>query len=165
MGALGGAGAVATGTGAFTSVTADRDVSVAVADDASAYLRIDKVAGSPNSQQYVTQTNGEFAINVSDSGNGGSGVNIDGVTVFRDLFQIGNQGTQDVDVQVTPLSFVEASGADTTMIILIVPQTGFPKVTIGTGQTEQYDMVVAATDDAVSSTKLSNTITVTGEAP
>ncbi|WP_299331778.1 hypothetical protein [Haloplanus sp.] len=154
-----------TGTGAFTSVTADRDVSVAVADDTDAFLRIEQVPGSPNSQQHVTQTDGELAIDVSGSGNGGSGVNIDGVTVFRDLFQVGNQGTQAVDVQVTPLSLVEASGANTTLVVLVVPQTDFPKVRVDTGETERYDMVVAATDDAVDATKLSDTISVVAEAP
>jgi hypothetical protein len=162
---LGGGGAVATGTGAFTSVTADRDVSVAVADDTDAFLRIERVPGSPNSQQYVTQTDGELAIDVSGSGNGGAGVNIDSVTVFRDLFQVGNQGTQAVDVQVTPLSLVETSGANTTLVVLVVPQTDFPKVRLDTGETERYDVVVAATDDAVDATKLSDTISVVAEAP
>ncbi len=165
LGLLSGGGAVVSGTGAFTSASAERDVAVQVATDATGYLAIGKVANSPNSDQYVTQTNGEFGINVSGSGNGGSGVNLDAVTVFADLFEVRNQGTQDVEVQVTPLSFIESSGGDTTLIVLIVPQTGFPSVTVSPGNAETFDAIVAATDDATTSTELSDTITVSGEAP
>lgn len=166
LGLLSGGGAVVSGTGAFTSVSAERDVAVEVATDATGYLSIGKVAGSPNSQQYATQTSGEFGIDVSGSGNGGSGVNLDAVTVFADLFEVRNQGTQDVEVEVTPLSFVEpGSGGPTTLIVLIVPQTGFPSVTVSPGNAETYDAIVAATDDATTSTNLSETITVSGEAP
>jgi hypothetical protein len=165
LGLLSGGGAVVSGTGAFTSASAERDVAVQVATDATGYLSIGKVANSPNSDQYVTQTNGEFGINVSGSGNGGSGVNLDAVTVFADLFEVRNQGTQDVEVQVTPLSFIESSGGDTTLIVLIVPQTGFPSVTVSPGNAETFDAIVAATDDATTSTELSDTITVSGEAP
>lgn len=165
LGLLSGGGAVVSGTGAFTSASAERDVAVQVATDATGYLAIRKVANSPNSDQYVTQTNGEFGINVSGSGNGGSGVNLDAVTVFADLFEVRNQGTQDVEVQVTPLSFIESSGGDTTLIVLIVPQTGFPSVTASPGNAETFDAIVAATDDATTSTELSDTITVSGEAP
>ncbi len=38
VGALAGGGSLALGTGAFSSVEAERDVGVTVADDASAYL-------------------------------------------------------------------------------------------------------------------------------
>jgi hypothetical protein len=167
LGLLSGGGAVVTGTGAFTSASAERDVAVEVATDATGYLSIGKVAKSPNSQQYATQSSGEFGIDVSGSGNGGSGVNLDAITVFEDLFEVRNQGTQDVEVQVTPLSFVEpdSGSGPTTLIVLIVPQTGFPSVTVSPGDAETYDAVVAATDDATTSTALnSETITVSGEA-
>jgi len=160
---IGGGTALASGTGAFTSVEADRDVAVQVADDANGYLAIDDT-GNANAQ-YITESSGEFAIDVSGSGNGGSGVNLDAVTVFEDLFEVRNQGTQTVETEVTPLSFVESSGGNSTLIVLVVPQTGFPKVTIDPGETETYDMVVTATDNATSSTNLSDTITVKGEAP
>ena len=165
LGLLSGGGAVVSGTGAFTSASAERDVAVQVATDATGYLATGTVANSPNSDQYVTHTNGEFGINVSGSGNGGSGVNLDAVTVFADLFEVRNQGTQDVEVQVTPLSFIESSGGDTTLIVLIVPQTGFPSVTVSPGNAETFDAIVAATDDATTSTESSDTITVSGEAP
>lgn len=63
------------------------------------------------------------------------------------------------------MSFVESSGGNSTLIVLVVPQTGFPKITIDPGETETYDMVVTATDDATTSTSRTETITVKGEAP
>lgn len=168
LGMTGAGGAVITSTGAFTSVEANRDVAVQVSDDANAYLAIDDT-GNANAE-YVTEdaTSGEFGLDFTGSNStpeGGSGVNADAVTVFENLFEVSNQGTQTVETEVTPLSFVESSGSDSTLIVLVVPQTGFPKVTIDPGETETYDLIVTATDAATTSTSLSETITVSGEAP
>ena len=157
------AAGVTVGTGAFTSVTTDRSVSVAVAADANAALRLDDVPESPN-DAFVTQTDGTFGIDVSASGNGGTGVNTDAVTLFQDLFLIENQGTQPVDVTVTPLTLFEVSGGDVTIIVTVVPQNGFPTVTLAPGASERYDAIVAATDHATANTTLDRTITVDAEA-
>jgi Protein of unknown function (DUF1102). len=170
LGLLSGGGAVVSGSGAFTSASAERDVAVQVATDATGYLAIDDT-GNANAE-YVTEDNGssnsEFGLDFT-SGNstsgGGGGVNADAITVFADLFEVRNQGTQDVDVQVTPLAFIESSGGNTTLIVLVVPQSGFPSVTVSPGNAETYDVLVTATDSAVSSTALTQTITISGEAP
>lgn len=166
MGAVSGGGALAAGTGAFSSVSAGRDVSVEVASDANAYLSIDDT-GNANAE-YITETaGGEFGIDLTGgntTSGGGSGVNIGAVTVLEDLFEVENRGTQDVEVEVTPLSFVEPSSGTATLIVLVVPQTGFPAVTVNPGTAETYDMVVAATDSAADSDQLSDTITVSGRA-
>lgn len=169
LGLLSGGGAIVTGTGAFTSATADRDVAVQVATDATGYLSIDDT-GNANAE-YVTDDNGssgsEFGLDFTDGNDasgGGTGVNADAVTVFEDLFEVRNQGTQEVEVQVTPLAFVQASGGDTTLIVLAVPQTSFPTATVSPGSAEAYDLIVTATDEATASTALSDTITVSGEA-
>ena len=170
LGLLSGGGAVVSGTGAFTSASADRDVAVQVATDATGYLAIDDT-GNANAE-YVTEDNGssnsEFGLDFTSgnsTSNGGAGVNSDAVTVFADLFEVRNQGTQDVEVEVTPLSFIESSGGNTTLVVLVVPQSGFPNVTVSPGNAETYDVIVTATDDATTSTALSDTITVSGEAP
>ena len=110
LGALASGSAAAVGTGAFTSVTATRDIDVEVADDASAYLRLEG-AGGANSD-YVTDNGngGTLAISL-DSGNssdvgaggndGGEGVNQNAVTEIDDLFTIQNQGTQEVTVSIS----------------------------------------------------------------
>jgi hypothetical protein len=171
LGLLSGGGAIVSGTGAFTSASADRDVAVQVATDATGYLAIDDTGN--NNSEYVTENNGssnsEFGLDFTGSNQtsgGGTGVNADAITVFADLFEVQNQGTQDVEVQATPLAFVEpSSGGPTTLIVLIVPQNGFPSVTVGPGTAETYDVIVAATDSAVSSTALTRTITISGDAP
>jgi hypothetical protein len=87
------------GTGAFTSVSADRSVQVSVVDDASAYLRLVPVPSSGNSA-YVNTDGGTLSIDMSDSNGGvlGNGVNPNATTVFDDLFRIENQGTQTIYV-------------------------------------------------------------------
>jgi hypothetical protein len=144
-------------------VSANRDIAVQVADDASAFLRIDDT-GNEN-EEYVTETGGEFGIDLTGSNptnTGGEGVNANATTVIADLFEIQNQGTQEVEVEVTPLSFVDTDGSD-TLIVLVVPQTGFPTVTLGTGQKETYSLVVDAFPGG-SNLEIEDQITITGEA-
>jgi len=99
MGSLAAGSAAAMGTSAFTSTSANRQLSVQVANDAAAYMGLSAVKGSPNSA-YVSQngTNGELAIDVADTSAGGSGVNLHSHTRIDDLFEVTNQGTQPVYV-------------------------------------------------------------------
>jgi hypothetical protein len=105
IGSLAAGGAAATGTSAFTSVSANRDINVSVADDADALLALKQGAaggGNPNAQ-YVTDDSGRLKIDLdnSDTANGGSGVNKDAVTDIDDLLHVVNQGTQTVAAWVT----------------------------------------------------------------
>ena len=100
LGSLAAGGAAAMGTGAFSSVEADRSVSIAVENDADAYLGLQKLDNS-NGNQYASSNNGTIEINIDSSGNGGAGVNKNAVTTFNELFEITNQGTQSVLVYIT----------------------------------------------------------------
>lgn len=164
MGVLGGGGAVAMGTGAFTSVQANRDLTVQVASDDSALLRIDDT-GNANSEYVTESSSGEFGIALTSdnqTGAGGAGVNANSTTVIEDLFTIQNQGSQDVEVEVTPLSFTDTEASD-TLIALVVPQTNFPSVTLSPGDTETYSLCVDSFPGGTG-LEISDTITVTGEA-
>ncbi|MDL0125258.1 DUF1102 domain-containing protein [Halobacterium salinarum] len=118
VGSLAAAGAAGIGTGAFTSVTATRDIDVEVADDASAYLRLEGTGGS--NSDYVTDDGdgGTLAISL-DSDNstsgGGNGVNPDALTEIDDLFTIENQGTQEVDVSIS-------KGGDNVSLVSFYPE-------------------------------------------
>jgi hypothetical protein len=163
LGTLSAGGAIVAGTGAFTSVEANRDIAVQVAGDASALLRIDDT-GNANSE-YVTETGGEFGINLTGSNEtdaGGQGVNANATTVIADLFEIQNQGTQEIEVEVTPLSFVDTGSGD-TLIVLVVPQTSFPSVTLGVGDTETYSLLVDSFPGGTN-LQVNDTITIKGEA-
>lgn len=95
-GSIAAGSAAVMGTGAFTSVSANRSMEVQVADDANALLAIDDIDGSPNSE-YVNTNGNTISIDIS-SAEGGSGLNDQATTIIKDLLRITNQGTQNVYV-------------------------------------------------------------------
>ncbi len=104
MGALASGAAAVVGTGAFSSVSATRDVEVEVADDASAYLRLEGTGGA--NSEYVTDNGDGGTLTIDlDSDNetsaGGEGVNPDAVTKIDNVFTVENQGTQEVEVDIS----------------------------------------------------------------
>jgi len=98
VGSLTAAGAAGIGTGAFTSATAERDVTVNTASgDESAYIGIESLEG-PN-DVFVDQdgsSGGGLSVSFAETAVGGDGVNEDGEFLFDNLFEIRNQGTQPV---------------------------------------------------------------------
>lgn len=83
----------AIGTGAFTSVSAERDVTVETADDANALLAM-KPLDTPNGNKFATTESGLIVLDFSTTDAGGSGLGADSVYDFDDIFQVTNQGTQ-----------------------------------------------------------------------
>jgi hypothetical protein len=109
-GSLAAGSAAAMGTGAFSSVSAERSVTVDTADDSNALLALDAKSGNANSA-YADESGDAISINVSDT-NGNlsedpAGVNTGAVTKIFDIFTVTNQGTQDVFVYVDPSSVTE----------------------------------------------------------
>ena len=104
LGSLAAGGAAAMGSGAFTSVEADRSIEVDVADDADAFLALEG-KDTPNGNEYVEDdgTDGTLSLDFSETEIGGEGLNQDADTIIRDLFEIKNQGTQDVYVGITDI--------------------------------------------------------------
>jgi hypothetical protein len=94
----------AVGTGAFTSVSANRSVSVQVADDADAFLAMTPSNG-PNGD-YASSNDGELVVQLdgSDETPPGDGVNDDAVTELFDVFRVRNQGTQPIYLYITDSS-------------------------------------------------------------
>jgi len=164
LGVLGGGAAFVTGSGAFTSVEADRDVAVEVANDANAFLALEAVG--PNAP-YTETSNGTLGIDLTSDNEtdaGGQGVNSDAVTVFEDMFEVRNQGTQEIEVEITPLTFIDTDSGN-TLIVLIVPETGFPSVDLTPGDAETYSLVVDAFPGGTSpDIEIDDTMTVSGEA-
>ena len=105
FGAAAGASGI-LGTDAFTSVEADRSVSVEVADDADAFLSMEPSSG-PNGEFAETTGDGTIALALTDTDAGGSGLGTDSIYEFDDVFRVTNQGTQPVYVWAT---FSGASG-------------------------------------------------------
>ncbi|MFB6212152.1 MAG: DUF1102 domain-containing protein [Halobacteriales archaeon] len=107
---------VITGTGAFTTVSADRTATVNVAGDQNALLQVEPYNG-PNgigegntvgadlgsSDGYADIQDGTLLIDLNGFSDGtpkSSGVNLEAVTTVDGVFNVTNQGTQDVTVYI-----------------------------------------------------------------
>lgn len=94
------------GSGAFTSVTAKRSLTVTVAPDSDAYLGLEPITdsgigGKPTGRSGVTG-NGVVFFSIPGTGTGenqnAKGVGTDSIYVFESLLRITNLGTQAVEV-------------------------------------------------------------------
>ena len=94
VGSLTAGTAAAMGTGAFTSVEAERRVSVDVVGDQSAYLALEPTS-HPNSK-YAQINGNELEIVLDGTNTGGSGFNTNAVTEMDKVFRVSNQGTQPI---------------------------------------------------------------------
>jgi len=95
LGALAAGGTAAVGSGAFSSVNAERSVSVETTEDSEANLAFfanEEFEG--DDEEYVQEgDNGTIELTFES-------VNRDAETVFEDLFVVQNNGTQDVQLRV-----------------------------------------------------------------
>jgi hypothetical protein len=95
LGSLTAAGAAGISTGAFSSMEASRDVEINVTGDGSGYLQLRGTAQS-NGRFVETTEDGEMYLDFGDSGNSGSGVNVNSTTEFEKVITTRNRGTEDV---------------------------------------------------------------------
>ena len=86
LGGLVAGGGALIGTGAFTTVEAERDVTVSTAGDASANLQLTAL-----NEEIVSNDDGDGIISIDLSN-----LNEQAETTFRDLVQIANNGTQSI---------------------------------------------------------------------
>jgi hypothetical protein len=117
LGGLVAAGGAALGTGAFTTVTAERTVNIQTTGDASAFLALE-AADRPddtgtnisdnstgvNQNEYVREEGGEIVISLDgntgtdgDADDNSTGLNQRAKTRFEDLVTVTNNGTQTVN--------------------------------------------------------------------
>ena len=93
-----GGGSALVGTGAFTSVSAERSVSMELTNDNTAFLRMKAI---PNSNGRSISDGENVALSIPGSpvfggGSNAEGVGLDSVYEFENLVRIWNQGTQPV---------------------------------------------------------------------
>ncbi|WP_455448957.1 hypothetical protein [Natrinema thermotolerans] len=100
LGTIVAGGGAALGTGAFSSVEADRTVSVAVAGDASSALGLDDAdsGGTPYTEASST-SNGTLELNFDNLGDS-SGINLNATTAFNPLFRTVNNGSNAVNLSI-----------------------------------------------------------------
>lgn len=96
MGALATGSAAAVGSGAFTSVEADRDITIEVAGDANAFLAFER-----ERDEYIGDPDGgtlTISLGEPTTDEGGEGFNDRGLTRVDDIIGIRNQGTQPAGI-------------------------------------------------------------------
>lgn len=98
IGSLAAAGAAGIGTGAFTSVEADRNVSVELANDAEAFLMFDPGLKSSTNDTFASYEDGLLVLDFDETEVGGQGVNHAAVSQFDQVFKLVNHGTQRVNI-------------------------------------------------------------------
>ena len=106
MGALASGTAAVVGSGAFTSVSANRDLTIGVTGDASALLSITPAeegsSVTENAEEYVIEeSDGTISLDLSGVDSGGassSGFNKDAKTIIDALLDFTNEGTQLVNI-------------------------------------------------------------------
>jgi len=152
LGAIVASGGAALGTGAFSSVEANRDVTIETSADDGALLEI---RGHPNyggtASDYVTNgtagsgTTNTTAISIGEGAS--SGVNENALTEFAGLLEVVNQGTQTAEFYVkddgsstlanSPLDFQDSSGnslvgssVDTSNTVNLTPNGGGAAVSV-----------------------------------
>jgi len=103
LGGIVAGGGALVGTGAFTTVQAERTVTVETAGDASAFLALNEVEDSPNSQ-YIDTSGETIQINLDGTNSEGDGINKNAVTTIRQIVQVTNNGTQAVEVLTLEMS-------------------------------------------------------------
>lgn len=165
LGVAAAGGTLATGTGAFSSVEANREMSVAVAGDASALLRIAPSDG-PNGAYATGAENGALSLDFTDSNDNvdGDGVNKDAVSYFDEVFLIENQGTQDVELSVSPLTFTEVSQGFLVVLLFPLDIPAFTG-TLGVGDTVRFSVWAASfSGSAQSDIDLNEEFEITAEA-
>jgi len=117
LGAIVAGGGATLGTGAFSSVSAQRSATIETAGDASAFLGIEAhssrsdEAQDPNDPDassgtpYLTLTSNDILeFNFDGSGTptiDGSGLNRNATTEFENLIVLSNQGSQTVSLNIT----------------------------------------------------------------
>ena len=137
LGAVAAGGGAALGTGAFSSVEADRQVSVTLAGDSAALLGLQVNDGNFNglSDGGTSGTNGKTTIDIDLSN-----INDDAVTTFDGALTVDNGGANSVSLSfdttdLTGITFTPASsnldaddgasgGTDETDVNIRVDTTG-----------------------------------------
>jgi hypothetical protein len=108
VGGLVTAGSVVLGTGAFTSVEAERSVSIAVTEDSYAFLQMHPISdegidGDDTGRSLTSGTEIEFELPGRRDGENqnADGLGLDSIYEFHNLATISNQGTQPVTLHST----------------------------------------------------------------
>ncbi|MFC6753374.1 hypothetical protein [Halorubrum tibetense] len=168
LGAVTTAGTAIIGSGAFTSVEAERAVTVEVADDSDAFLAL-----NPTTEYARIRDDGTFTLDLTPSNPteaGGTGVNANADTIIRDAFEIKNQGTQSIQVLFNggtnggPKARIRLADVGDDLTVNISPSVETTDQTPSPGEAIPYDVEVFAGEGATPNSEIDETVTVVAEA-
>ncbi|TKX83991.1 hypothetical protein EXE43_21310 [Halorubrum sp. SS5] len=156
---MAGGGAL-LGTGAFTTVTAERTVSVETAGDASAFLQLVPATENDNDNgAYASQEDGTITIELDGDATteGGSGLNQNAKTTIRDIVQVTNNGTDPITN--LNLTMTDSSGNTLTNTISFTSDADTSTTynhgenilgdNLGTGNSVEFGIVVDLIDNSL----------------
>ncbi|ELZ41824.1 DUF4350 domain-containing protein [Halorubrum tebenquichense] len=135
-----GGGAIATG--AFDTATAERDATVALADDASSLLSL-----TPLDEEFAfVDDDGELALVFEEVEGGGTGFGSNTVYEIDEVFQVSNQGTEDLGLFAT---VDDGNLGDASFDLTVDGETlgEDPTVDLGVGEVVAVGVAVDAGDD------------------
>lgn len=107
IGGIAASAGLIAGSGAFSQVSADRSMSVTVADDANGYLTL--AEGTGDSTYTNVDANGNIELTFG-AVNEATGANDNAVSSFDALVEVGNNGNSQVSLDYT----VTGTGGDVT---------------------------------------------------
>jgi hypothetical protein len=159
--------ALVAATGAFTSVDAERTVAVNVSDDSDALLQLEPSGG--DNGDYATESGSTVEVTLDDSSDAnGAGINDNATTVITRIFNVTNQGTQDVGLNANITGtesgvdiYVLANDTDTGNNYNL--SSSGPVTGVSSGGSPVSIGLKIVTDDAGSSTNFDATLTLTAD--
>ena len=106
-------GSALLGSGAFSRVESQRDITIQVAEDPDAYLGLDG-CDTLHGDNYVSpDEKGHLEVDIGENPNGGEGVNSNSRTWFDNVFEITNQGKESACIWIErPDDWPEADDGD-----------------------------------------------------
>ncbi|PCR92729.1 hypothetical protein CP557_13165 [Natrinema ejinorense] len=146
LGAIVASGGAALGTGAFSSVEADRTVSVAVAGDRSGALGLDDEDVDGNAYTDASSiTSGTLELTFDSLGDS-SGLNLNATTEFSPLFRAINNGSNSVS-----LSIYSSDATISSSPSILTDYNHVIQNTISDGNSNQVTVEYAFLDESGSS--------------
>lgn len=159
LGVFAASGAATLGTGAFTSVEASRSVNVNIEDDAQAYLSLDSLnVQESENYGFVTQQGAGISIGINDvSGvhDPADGVGLDSIYELDNLFQVENQGTQEIEFEIETLSDEDFTPSASGLTIEFYPGSDADSpldsnpITLGAGNSQMVGVKVETVEPEI----------------